>query len=160
MDLKIGILASHKNEVVDTIVEKFSDSIGAIICKTSDEDEILDVFEKSDVNLVVLVDYFRRVSDDFISRYPGRILNVHPSLLPKFGGEGMFGRAVHEAVIASGDEKSGVTIHVVEGDYDIGEIVAQRKIDAKGNVEDLERDVCEAEKELVCEVLEKFRQYF
>ena len=155
MNLKIGILTSRKNEVVDIIVDKFSDSIEAIICETSDEDKILEVFEKSGVNLIVLIEYFRKIGEAIISKYPGRILNIHPSLLPKFGGKGMYGRAVHEAVICSGNKKSGVTIHIVEGNYDIGKIVAQREVEIRGDVNILEKDICEIEKNLICEVLEK-----
>ena len=156
MDLKIGILTSRKNEVVDIIVEKFSDSIGAIICETSDEDKILEVFERSGVNLIILIEYFRKISGNIISKYPDRILNIHPSLLPKFGGKGMYGMAVYDAVINSEDKKSGVTIYVVEGDYDIGKIITQREVKVKGNITLLKKDICEIEKDLICEVLEKF----
>jgi len=129
MELIIGILASQENEVVGEILDNLGNYVGAVICKSSEEKDILKCFEESYVNLIILAGYTKRISDDFISKYPGRILNIHPSLLPKFGGKGMYGRAVHEAVIASGDEKSGATIHIVEGDYDVGKIVSEKILD-------------------------------
>jgi len=155
--LRVGILASGENEIVREILDKFGDYVGAVICKSSGDDEILEAFEKGGVNFIVLADYTRRVSDEIISKYPGRIINIHPSLLPKFGGKGMYGQAVHEAVIRSDDKKGGATIHVVEGDYDVGEIIAQREINIDGDdVDSLSRKVLGVEKELVCEVLQTF----
>jgi phosphoribosylglycinamide formyltransferase-1 len=76
------------------------------------------------VELVVLSGYLRKLGPATLAAYTHRILNIHPALLPRFGGQGMYGRRVHEAVAASGDAKSGVTVHVVDGDYDHGPPVA------------------------------------
>ena len=64
----------------------------------------------------------------FLSRFPDRVVNVHPALLPDFGGEGMYGARVHEAVIAAGATESGVTVHLVDDEYDRGPIIAQWRI--------------------------------
>jgi phosphoribosylglycinamide formyltransferase-1 len=76
------------------------------------------------VELVVLSGYLRKLGPATLAAYAHRVLNIHPALLPKFGGQGMYGRRVHEAVAASGDTASGVTVHIVDGDYDHGPPVA------------------------------------
>jgi phosphoribosylglycinamide formyltransferase 1 len=78
-----------------------------------------------DVELVVLSGYLRRVPNEVVTRYAGRMLNVHPALLPSFGGPGMYGLRVHEAVLASGATVSGATVHFVDEEYDRGPIIAQ-----------------------------------
>jgi phosphoribosylglycinamide formyltransferase-1 len=88
---------------------------------------IADALSAAGVQLVVLSGYMRKLGPATLQRYAGRILNIHPALLPKYGGRGMYGRNVHEAVQASGDAVSGATIHVVEGDYDTGPVVAKRE---------------------------------
>ena len=89
------------------------------------DEEIAQTLEKHGVDLVLLAGYMKKVGPKTLALYPRRILNIHPALLPKFGGVGMYGRHVHEAVIASGDTVTGVTIHLVDGQYDHGPIVAQ-----------------------------------
>ena len=77
------------------------------------------------VDLVVLAGYLKLVPGDVVRRFPGRIVNVHPSLLPAFGGPGMYGLRVHEAVLQAGARVSGATVHLVDEEYDRGRIVAQ-----------------------------------
>ena len=93
-----------------------------------DGTELLDLLKKYRVDLVVLAGYLKRIPSKVIREYSGRMINIHPALLPAFGGEGMYGARVHEAVIASGAKESGVTVHLVDDDYDGGPIVAQWRI--------------------------------
>jgi phosphoribosylglycinamide formyltransferase-1 len=93
-----------------------------------DGSQLLDLLHKFRIDLVVLAGYLKRIPSKVIRDYAGRIINIHPALLPKFGGEGMYGARVHEAVIASGAKESGVTVHMVEDEYDRGPIVAQWRI--------------------------------
>ena len=83
------------------------------------------VLERSGAELVVLAGYLRRIPDDVVRRYAERMINVHPALLPSFGGAGMYGMRVHEAVLASGATVTGVTTHFVDEEYDRGPIIAQ-----------------------------------
>jgi phosphoribosylglycinamide formyltransferase-1 len=76
-------------------------------------------------DLVILSGYLRKLGRQTLRRYEGRILNIHPALLPRHGGAGFYGMRVHEAVAAAGESESGVTIHLVDGEYDHGPIVAQ-----------------------------------
>jgi phosphoribosylglycinamide formyltransferase-1 len=93
-----------------------------------DGSELLDLLRKSRIDLVVLAGYLKRIPSKVIREYAGRIMNIHPALLPAFGGEGMYGARVHEAVIASGVKESGVTVHLVDDEYDRGPIVAQWRV--------------------------------
>jgi phosphoribosylglycinamide formyltransferase-1 len=80
------------------------------------------------VELIVLSGYLRRLGPQTLGRYAGRILNIHPGPLPAFGGEGMYGRRVHEAVLAAGVAESGVAIHLVDEEYDRGPVIARRAV--------------------------------
>ncbi len=87
--------------------------------------ETLSLLESLDVQAIFLAGYLRLIPSAVVSAYPRRILNIHPALLPAFGGKGMFGERVHEAVLASDAEVSGATVHYVDEEYDTGTIVGQ-----------------------------------
>jgi phosphoribosylglycinamide formyltransferase 1 len=97
---------------------------------TADDDgsELLNLLREFRIDLVVLAGYLKRIPPKVIREYAGRIMNIHPALLPAFGGEGMYGARVHEAVIASGAEETGVTVHIVDDEYDRGPIIAQWRV--------------------------------
>lgn len=88
----------------------------------------LEALREAGVDLIILAGYMRKIGPRVLSAYQNRILNIHPALLPKYGGQGMYGHHVHEAVIAAGESESGVTVHLVDGEYDTGPIVAQAKV--------------------------------
>jgi phosphoribosylglycinamide formyltransferase 1 len=89
---------------------------------------IVEALDAEDVGLVLLAGYMKKLGPVTLESYRGRILNTHPALLPKFGGQGMYGTHVHAAVIAAGETVSGVTIHMVDGEYDTGPILAQATV--------------------------------
>ena len=107
------------------------------------------------VDLVLLAGYMRKVGPITMARFPQRILNIHPALLPKFGGEGMYGRRVHEAVLAAGERTTGVTIHLIDEEYDRGPVVAQKEVPVLpgDTVETLAERVLEEEHKLYVETL-------
>ena len=80
------------------------------------------------IGMIVLAGYMRKLPEGVVTEYRGRILNVHPSLLPKFGGEGMYGERVHQAVLAAGETESGATVHLVDEEYDTGAVIAQQRV--------------------------------
>lgn len=86
---------------------------------------ILETLEKHGVELVVLVGYMKKLGPQTLTRFAGRVINTHPALLPRFGGQGMYGMRVHEAVLAAGERETGVSVHVVDQDYDTGPVLAQ-----------------------------------
>ena len=94
----------------------------------ADGGEWLAALERHRVDLLVLAGYLKLVPAEVIDRYRGRIVNMHPALLPAFGGTGMYGRRVHEAVLASGARESGATVHLVDEVYDRGAILAQARV--------------------------------
>ena len=89
---------------------------------------ILNALQKHKVDLAILAGYMKLLGPQTLAQYRGRILNIHPALLPKFGGKGLYGRLVHEAVLAAGEKVTGVTIHLVDENYDRGPIVAQCEV--------------------------------
>ncbi|AAM71565.1 MAG TPA: phosphoribosylglycinamide formyltransferase [Chlorobaculum sp.] len=80
------------------------------------------------IDMILLAGYLRKIPDAVIAAYPEKIVNIHPSLLPQFGGHGMYGMRVHEAVIASGETRSGATVHFVNEEYDKGRIIMQNHV--------------------------------
>jgi len=80
------------------------------------------------VNLVVLAGYMKKLGSAVLAAYPRRVLNIHPALLPRHGGRGMYGLRVHEAVLAAGDAESGVSVHLVDEHYDHGRVLAQARV--------------------------------
>ena len=86
---------------------------------------VLDLLESHEVDLIVLAGFLLMFPSHILQEYPGKVINIHPALLPKYGGKGMYGRYVHEAVITNGEEESGITIHFVNEQYDEGTIIFQ-----------------------------------
>lgn len=82
-----------------------------------------------DTDIIVLAGYLRKIPEQLIKEYPKRILNIHPSLLPKYGGKGFYGLKVHQAAIESGDSVSGCTVHLVSEEYDEGPILDQKEVE-------------------------------
>ena len=99
-----------------------------VLARPDDAGEWLARLDEAAVEFIVLAGYLKRVPAGVVARYPGRIINIHPALLPAFGGKGMYGRRVHEAVLASGARVSGCTVHVVDEEYDRGPILAQARV--------------------------------
>ena len=91
-------------------------------------DEILKTLAKHNVNLIVLAGYMKLLPLEVVKKYRNRILNIHPALLPKYGGKGMYGMNVHKAVVESGDRISGATVHFVDEIFDHGVILIQRTV--------------------------------
>lgn len=111
--------------------------------------------ESAGVEWVVLSGYLRKLGPKTLSRFAGRILNVHPALLPKFGGRGFYGRKVHEAVIAAGESVSGATVHLVDEHYDHGATIAQAEVAVLpgDTAADLETRIMAEEPKLFVEIL-------
>ena len=111
----------------------------------------------NDTNLILLAGYLSILSRKFIQNWEGKIINIHPSLLPDFGGKGMYGRFVHESVIEAKEKTSGVTIHFVNEEYDKGEFILQKSlnIDEYCTVDQLEDDIKKLESLSIVEAFQK-----
>ena len=93
----------------------------------SDGEKILDFLKLNEINSIVLAGFLLKIPEKLLNAYPNTIINIHPALLPKFGGKGMYGLGVHQAVVDAGESESGITIHYVNAHYDEGNIIFQAK---------------------------------
>ena len=128
-NVKIAFVLCNKATapIVSSAREK---GVNIIVCQNEDIEKpnyLIEICEKNNIDTVVLAGFLRKIPADFIRKYPNKIINIHPSLLPKYGGEGMYGKFVHEAVLMNGERETGITIHYVNEEYDKGEIIAQFK---------------------------------
>ncbi|NMA86358.1 MAG: phosphoribosylglycinamide formyltransferase [Tissierellia bacterium] len=139
---KAGIEALYINPLEFTTQEEYNS-------------KILEELEKRNVKLVVLAGYLKILSKEFIEKYRDRIINIHPSLLPDFGGKGYYGEKVHKAVLESGIKTTGATVHFVDEGTDTGEIILQETVEIREDdtVESLKARVLEVEHRLLVEAV-------
>ncbi|MCY4780196.1 phosphoribosylglycinamide formyltransferase [Sphingobacterium sp. UT-1RO-CII-1] len=90
-------------------------------------DEILDILKRLDIDIIVLAGFLWLVPENLLKAFPNKIINIHPALLPKFGGKGMYGDKVHQAVLEAKEEEHGITIHFVNENFDEGEVIHQAR---------------------------------
>ena len=102
-----------------------------VLSDPSNADEIISLLDKHNIFLVVLAGYIKMIPSKVVEHYKRRIVNIHPALLPSFGGKGFYGIRVHEAVIKAGVKETGVTVHFVDEIYDHGPVIIQSKIKVK-----------------------------
>jgi len=118
---------------------------------------ILATLREASADVVLLAGYMKKLGPQTLAAYKGRILNTHPALLPKFGGQGMYGNNVHAAVLAAGETETGVSIHLVDADYDTGAVVAQCRVPVRSDdgVTELAARVQAREREFLIETLDR-----
>ena len=153
---KIVLVASNRPDS-PALIRAATASIDVAAFNSNDDgSELLALMQKFRVDLVVLAGYLKRIPPKVISEYAGRIINIHPALLPAFGGEGMYGARVHEAVIAAGVEETGVTVHLVDDEYDRGPIIAQWRmpVDKSDDAESLAARVLNVEHAIYPRIVE------
>jgi phosphoribosylglycinamide formyltransferase-1 len=120
-------------------------------------EEIYNILKDIPADLIVLAGFLWKVPQNLVNAFPNQIINIHPALLPKYGGKGMYGVYVHEAVIAAGEKESGITIHYVNEKYDEGEMILQKKcsVAADDTPESLAQKVHQLEYRWYPETIEK-----
>ena len=126
--------------------------------KSEASQDLLEKLKEHKIDYIALAGYLRLLSSELVSTYNGKIINMHPALLPKYGGQGMYGRHVHEAVLASGDKETGLTFHIVDEAYDHGRIIEQFNLPVLENdtPESLQERVLIKEHEEYPKILGKF----
>lgn len=129
--VSIRLIISNK---ADAFVHKRAEVLGiksVTFSKDSFEnsDLVLDCLKENKIDFIVLAGFLLKVPQNLIDAYPQRIINIHPALLPKFGGKGMYGDNVHKAVVAARESESGITIHYINENYDEGAIIFQARCD-------------------------------
>jgi len=184
MSKKIAIFASGSGSNAENIINYFSNrpeiSFPLILCNkkeafvherakklhipsiTFDKNqlengEVLSILQKEEIDFIVLAGFLLKVPPTILSAYPDKIVNIHPALLPKYGGKGMYGMKVHEVVVANGEKESGITIHYVNERYDEGAIISQYKCEVlpSDSPEDVARKIHALEYEYFPRVIEK-----
>lgn len=121
---------------------------------------IIEALTAQQADVVMLAGYMKKLGPALLERYRGRILNTHPALLPKFGGHGMYGMRVHEAVLRAGETESGSSVHLVDAEYDTGRVLAQTQVpvETDDTPEALAQRVQAAERRLLVSVLGQIAQ--
>jgi phosphoribosylglycinamide formyltransferase-1 len=134
--------------VMNAITHPGSDALDAAMLET---------LQHHGCDLIVLAGFMKKIGPRVLAAYRNRIINIHPSLLPKHGGQGMYGRAVHAAVLAAGDQVTGVTVHLVNAEYDEGRILAQCEVPVKTGdaIETLSVRVLACEHRFLVETLQR-----
>jgi phosphoribosylglycinamide formyltransferase-1 len=128
-EISVSVILSNKPDAYVLIRAKKLNIPSVVFDRHTfyDTDEIFRLLKKNNIDLIVLAGFLWLIPEYLIQAYRGRIINIHPALLPKYGGKGMYGSRVHEAVIQSGDKESGISIHFVNEKYDAGDIIFQAK---------------------------------
>jgi len=127
VNIHVSLILSNKPDAY--VLERARElNIPSVVFTRKDfyeSDDILDLLRKNEIDFIVLAGFLWFVPQNLLKAYPCRIINIHPALLPKYGGKGMYGEKVHQAVIRSGDARTGISIHFVDDHYDEGEIIFQ-----------------------------------
>lgn len=157
-DVEIGIVVSNKADAYALVrAENLGVNSTVITAPQLREDKELVLSAIDDCNWIILAGFLPKVPEWLVEAYPDHIINIHPSLIPKHCGKGMWGHHVHEAVKAAGDTETGITIHYVNAELDEGEIIAQFKtqLSPEDTAEDIADKVHVLEMAHFPEVLEK-----
>lgn len=152
-DIKVSLLLSNKTTSgVKNLSEEF-DVPYFIFSRQEFNDEalILEQLKKHNIDFIILAGFLWLIPEYLVNAFPNKILNIHPSLLPKYGGKGMYGGNVHKAVFEAKEKTSGLTIHIVNQNYDEGQVVFQKEV----NIED-----CQSPSEIATKVLKNEHQFY
>lgn len=182
---KVAILASGSGSNAENIIRYFSTnnaiSIDLIISNKTDAyvheraknlnipsftfnksqfdspELIIDFLREKEIDFIVLAGFLLKVDKDIVTAFPDKIINIHPALLPKFGGKGMYGDNVHKAVIEAGEKESGITIHYINENYDEGSIIFQAKcsVEKDDDYENLAKKIHALEYEYFPQIIER-----
>ena len=126
--IKVACLISSKENIqISTTCKKHQVRYYEYGWNDQDKEHILDVLKANGIDWIVLAGFLKKIPESMIRVYSNKIINLHPSLLPKYGGKGMYGMHVHRAVIEGKEKESGITIHYVNEEYDKGKIIQQFK---------------------------------
>jgi len=125
---RVTLVVASKPEVQALEIAASADIDRFVYSRDIPPERLLAELAAQAVSFLALAGYLRRIEPEILQRYDHRVLNIHPALLPKFGGQGMYGMRVHQAVIEAGEMLSGATVHYVSEDYDAGRILAQETV--------------------------------
>lgn len=150
--IKIALVVSNKS-TANVLNRARNNNIPTLIIDKhafTETNEVIDLLKKNNIDLIVLAGFLWMIPENLVKAFPNKIVNIHPSLLPKFGGKGMYGMNVHKAVVDTKEKESGISIHFVNEHYDEGKIIAQHKCEVS------EKDTAETLAEKIHELEYKF----
>jgi len=159
--IKIKLVVTNKEDAgVVARAEKYKKNV-QIVSKAALEnysDQLIEFLQVEKIDLIILAGFLLKIPEKFIKAFPNKIINLHPALLPKHGGKGMYGMHVHKAVIENKETESGITIHFVNEEYDKGNIILQAKckVDANETPESLSKKIQQLEFEYLPKAVEGF----
>lgn len=167
-EIEVSIIISNKKDAyVLERAQKLNITAYTYNKKEFDEsDQIIALLKEKKIDFIILAGFLLKISPKLINAYPNRIINIHPALLPKFGGKGMYGDFVHKAVVEAKESESGITIHYVNENYDEGAIIFQSKCEITGQdtFSDVANKVHKLEYEhypkIIAEILKKYSEKF
>ena len=142
------IKIAHSNKIISAILTREA---------FDNQDLMFKLLDALNIELIVLAGFLQLVPTYLLEKFPNRVINIHPALLPKFGGKGMYGMKVHEAVLAAGEKETGISIHYVNEHYDEGQIISQHStpVTDNDNAETLSKKVQALEHEWYPKMIEK-----
>lgn len=146
-----NLFTNNANAKVIDVAQKYSVVSHIINKKYLNSDKMIEELQKTNPDLIVLAGFLLQFPRSIVNKFPNQIVNIHPALLPKYGGKGMYGMHVHNAVHSNKESESGITIHYVNENYDEGEFIVQKSI----NIED-----CTSAEEIANKVHSLEHQYF
>lgn len=157
--IEVVFVLSNKEQA--PIVEK-AKSLGVqvVICSNNDVEDasyLVNLCKNQAIDYIILAGFLRKIPDSLIAAYPEKIINIHPSLLPKYGGAGMYGKFVHEAVLKAQEKETGITIHFVSEEFDSGRIIAQFSVPVLMNdtIETIQKKVHQLEHQHFAPMIER-----
>jgi len=158
--IEVSLIVSSKKEAGVLFIAKENHIPSIIINKEKffNDDAYLNELKTKEIDCIVLAGFLWKVPKKLIEVYPNKIINIHPALLPRYGGKGMYGHFVHDAVIANKEKESGITVHVVDDQYDHGKIIFQAKceVSAEDTAETLAQKIHFLEHSYYPEVIENY----
>jgi phosphoribosylglycinamide formyltransferase-1 len=154
------LLTNNENAGVLEKTEEFIDQVVINNDGANDGSFLAELMQEERIDYIILAGYLRKIPSELIKAYPTQIINIHPALLPKYGGKGMYGMKVHQAVLDNKETESGITIHLVNDIYDEGKILAQYKVELspKDDADAIQKKVLAVEHKHFSEEVEKYIQ--
>lgn len=158
-EIEVALLLTNNENAA--VLEKTADRVDQMIINNDgakDGAYLLEAMQEQEIDFIVLAGYLRKIPLALIKAYPEHIINIHPALLPKYGGKGMYGMNVHRAVFENKEKESGITIHLVNEVYDDGKVLAQytTKISPEDDINTIQKKVLKIEHQYYSEVVEKY----
>ena len=156
---EVVLLLSNKKDA--KVLERANNLNVNTLCfskeELSSENGILRLLNDIEADLIVLSGFLVKFPETILKKFPNKVVNIHPALLPKYGGKGMYGNYVHQAVLANKEEETGISIHYVNGNYDEGAIICQKKVSLSKNesIETIAEKVHDLEHEWFPKVIEE-----